>query len=49
MLEGGGGERDEVGLDYMKSKGTRNGLREREWGVGKFYNDWSNPNRGGAR
>ena len=33
---GGGGERDEVGLDYMKSKGTRNGLREREWGSGEI-------------
>ena len=31
-----GGKRDEVGLDYMKSKGTRNGLRERELGSGEI-------------
>ena len=36
-MYGGGGvgegtKRDEVGLDYKTRRGTRNGIREREWG-----------------
>ena len=36
-------------MDYKKSRATGKSIKEREWGRGNFYNDWSIPNRGGAQ